>query len=334
MLIKSDDLARHLAASKANGSLAPLWVIVGEEALLALEAGDARRACAKEMGYTERCVLAFGATSDWSPLMDALMSVSLFDDKKIIELRFMSAGPGVKGAKVLAEFANMAPTAEGIVSIVHLTQVDYTTKKASWYKALTANANVINCEPISRAAYPRWIQNRLKNQNQSMSADALNFFAEQTEGNLLAAKQELMKLSLLYPARELTLKEVEDCVMNVSRYSLDDLIEAIALGDGARVTRTVTGMQAEGEALPLIMMRLTSFIRDVMTVLMQRKAGMRPAGFMRPGVGQAAARLNLEKTANALARCADIDRLSKGLNVPTRNDVWSELKALCLFLAH
>ncbi|MBR2960527.1 MAG: DNA polymerase III subunit delta, partial [Burkholderiaceae bacterium] len=161
MLIKSDDLARHLASAKTSGSLAPLWVIVGEEALLALEAGDALRACAKELGYTERCVLAFGATSDWSPLMDALMSVSLFDDKKIIELRFLSAGPGIKGGKVLSEFAQMAPTAEGIVSIVHLTQVDYTTKKAAWYKTLTANANVVSCEPISRTAYPRWIQNRL-----------------------------------------------------------------------------------------------------------------------------------------------------------------------------
>ena len=334
MHIKSDDLARHLTNAKSSGSLAPLWVIVGEEALLALEAGDALRACAKDLGYSERCVLAFGATSDWSPLMDALMSVSLFDDKKIIELRFLSSGPGIKGGKVLSEFANMAPTAEGIVSIVHLTQVDYQTKKAAWYKTLTANANVVDCEPIARAAYPRWIQNRLKNQHQSMSSDALTFFAEQTEGNLLAAKQELMKLSLLYPERELTLKEVEDSVMNVSRYSLDDLIEAIALGDGARVTRTVSGMQAEGEALPLIIMRLTTFIRDVMTVLMQRKNGMRPSGFMRPGVGQAAARLNLEKAANALARCADIDRLSKGLTIPTRNDVWSELKALCLFLAH
>ncbi len=334
MLIKSDDLARHITNAKASGSLAPLWVIVGEEALLALEAGDALRACAKELGYTERCVLAFSATSDWSPLMDAMTSVSLFDDKKIVELRFLSSGPGIKGGKVLTEFANMAPSADGIVSIVHLTQVDYQTKKAAWYKTLTANANVVNCDPIARMAYPRWIQNRLKGQNQSMSADALTFFAEQTEGNLLAAKQELMKLALLYPERELTLQEVEDCVMNVSRYSLDDLIEAIAQSDGARVSRTVAGMQAEGEALPLILMRLSTFIRDVMTATMQRTSGIRASGFMRPGVAQTANRLSVEKAANALARCADLDRLSKGLTVPNRNDVWSELKSLCLFLAH
>lgn len=329
MLIKHEALASHLQRAQNEGALAPLWVIVGEEPLLALEASDAIRAMAKTLGHTERCVLAFSATSDWTPLLEALNSVSLFDDKKIIELRFLSSGPGTKGAKVLAEFAAGAPRADGIVSIVHLTQVDYTIKKASWYKQLTAQANVVACEPIARQNYPRWIQQRLAQQKQSMKPDAIEFFAEQTEGNLLAAKQELMKLALLYPEGELTLKDVSDSVMNVSRYSIDDLIDAMAAGDAARVTRTVHGMQAEGEALPVILMRVSSFIRDILTML---TTGERPFG--RVAVSAAARRLNREKAANALARCADLDRLAKGLTVDNRDTVWSELKALCLFLAH
>ena len=96
MNIKSEELGRMLERERAQGTLSPLWIIVGEEPLLALEAGDALRSAAKDLGYSERVVLAMSSVSDWSPLIDAVSSVSLFDDKKIIELRFLSSGPGVK----------------------------------------------------------------------------------------------------------------------------------------------------------------------------------------------------------------------------------------------
>ena len=332
MNIKSEDLSKILTQAKNNGQLDPVWIILGEEPLLAQEAGDALRSAASELGYSERTVLALGANSDWSVLMDALTSVSLFDDKKIIEVRFISAGPGVKGGKTLAEFSKMAPNIEGIVTMLHLTQVDYATQKTAWFKALAACGHVVTCQPVSRNLYPRWISNRLRQQKQSMSMEALNFFAEQTEGNLLAAKQELMKLSLLYPQRELSLQEVENSVMNVSRYGIEDLIEAIGLGDVARVSRTVNGMQAEDEPLPFILMRLSSLIRDSIAVSENRQAPIMPS--MRMHVSKLASRCSTKKLTNALDRCADLDRLAKGLTVNNRGEVWAELRSLCVFLAH
>ena len=324
--------ASRTKKEKTQGVLSPLWVIVGEEPLLALEAGDALRDAAKELGYSERVVLALSSVSDWSPLIDAATSVSLFDDKKIIELRFLSSGPGIKGAKVLAQFAELVPQIDSTVTVVHLTQADYTTQKASWFKALAANGNVISCQPIARAQYPNWIRERLRRQGQSMQESALTFFAEQTEGNLMAAKQELMKLELLYPGKELTLREVEDCVMNVSRYSIEDLLEAIAQGDVARTARTVNGMQSEDEPMPFILVRLSSFLRDTLSLTVNRQAQVMPS--VRQLATQLARRSTPAKITNMLARCADLDRLAKGLTVQNRDDVWSELKTLCVFLAH
>lgn len=332
MNIRSEDLGSLLEKEKTQGVLSPLWVIVGEEPLLALEAGDALRDAAKELGYSERVVLALSSVSDWSPLIDAATSVSLFDDKKIIELRFLSSGPGIKGAKVLAQFAELVPQIDSTVTVVHLTQADYTTQKASWFKALAANGNVISCLPIARAQYPNWIRERLRRQGQSMQESALTFFAEQTEGNLMAAKQELMKLELLYPGKELTLREVEDCVMNVSRYSIEDLLEAIAQGDVARTARTVNGMQSEDEPMPFILVRLSSFLRDTLSLTVNRQAQVMPS--VRQLATQLARRSTPAKITNMLARCADLDRLAKGLTVKNRDDVWSELKTLCVFLAH
>ena len=165
-----------------------------------------------------------------------------------------------------------------------------------------------------------------------MQEQALTFFAEQTEGNLMAAKQELMKLELLYPGKELTLREVEDCVMNVSRYSVEDLLEAIAQGDVARTTRTVNGMQSEDEPMPFILMRLSSFLRDALALTIDRQAPVIPS--VRVLASQLARRSTSTKMANMLDRCADLDRLAKGLTVQNRDDVWSELKTLCVFLAH
>lgn len=332
MNIKSEELPKLLERERVKGSLSPLWIIVGDEPLLALEAGDALRNAAKDLGYSERVVLALSSVSDWSPLIDAVSSVSLFDDKKIIELRFLSSGPGVKGAKILAQFAQLVPQIDSTVTVVHLTQTDYSTQKASWFKALAACGNVVSCQPISRAQYPSWIQSRLTQQGQSMQAQALSFFAEQTEGNLMAAKQELMKLELLYPGKELTIKEVEDCVMNVSRYSIEDLLEAIAQADVARTARTVAGMQSEDEPMPLILMRLSSFLRDTLALTVDRQAPVMPS--TRTLTSYLARRSNPAKISNMLARCADLDRLAKGLTVQNRDDVWSELKTLCVFLAH
>lgn len=332
MLIKSDDLERHLKQAEEKQWMAPVWVILDEEPLLATEALDLLRHTANQLGYTDRQTFAFTATSDWSELLDSLMSVSLFDDKKLMTVRLLSSGPGVKSTKLLSQFVESAPGIDTIVTIFHLTEVDYKTFKAAWYKSLEKIANVVSCRPIDRAHYVTWIQKRLQRQNQSMSAQALSFFAEQTEGNLMAAKQELMKLSLLYPSQELTLKQVEDCVMNVSRYSVEDLVEAIGTGDVARACRTVNGMQAEGEALPFIIIRLSSFIRDAMAIQQGNNVFCSPA--MRQVFQRFTQRVSLNMLANALGRCADLDRLAKGLTVPTRNDVWSELKNLCVFLAH
>lgn len=332
MNIRSEELVRVIERERAQGVLSPLWIILGEEPLLALEAGDLLRKAAKDLGYSERVVLALNSTSDWSPLIDAVSSVSLFDDKKIIELRFLSSGPGVKGAKVLAQFAQLVPQIDSTVTVIHLTQTDYSTQKATWFKTLAACGHVVSCQPISRAQYPAWIRQRLQKQGQSMQEQALSFFAEQTEGNLMAAKQELMKLELLYPGKELTVKEVEDCVMNVSRYSVEDLLEAIAQADVARTARTVAGMQSEDEPMPLILMRLTSFLRDTLALTIDRMAPIMPS--TRALTTQLAKRSTPAKIANMLGRCADLDRLAKGLTVHNRDDVWSELKTLCVFLAH
>lgn len=327
MRIDSGDLALKLQSAKASGSMPPLWSVTGEEPLLADESCDAIRAAARALGHTERVSLGLAASSDWNALYDAGLDGSLFDEKKILEVRFLSSGPGAKGAKILPEFLEAMCESRSVAVVFRLPELDWQAKKSAWFKALEANTVMVQCEQVGPARLPVWIQERLRAQNQTIDADALRFFASQTEGNLLAANQEIKKLALLYPEGNLGLSEIEACVLNVSRFSLDAFIEAIASGNPAKTARIVAQMKAQDEALPVIVAILGSLLNEVIAL------SFSPSGYARSAAKRLARRVSAEKAASALARLSDVDRLSKGLGAPMRNDVWDELANVTLYLA-
>lgn len=326
MNIDSGELALKLQNAKASGKLPSLWSVNGEEPLLAMEAADAIRETAREMGYSERVTLGLTSVSDWSQLPDCGMSGSLFDDKKIVEVRLLSSGPGIKGSKIISQYLQDMGQVDSVTTIFELTQTSWQTKKTSWYKELEAKTQMVLCNPVSRGELPQWISRRLRSQNQTIDPDALVFFAQQTEGNLLAAAQEIKKLSLLYPGENLTLSRVEECVLNVSRHDIDSLLSAIGSADAAQASRALSGMKAEDAPLPVITAMISGILQDIITAHTLTKA------FVRPVARLCARRVSPEKAANALNRLADIDRLSKGIKVRNRSDAWDELTALTLFL--
>jgi DNA polymerase-3 subunit delta len=187
---------------------------------------------------------------------------------------------------------------------------------------------------------PQWIAGRLRRQQQGADAEALRFIAERVEGNLLAAHQEVLKLGLLYPAGELTLAQVREAVLNVARYDLDGLREALLLGDVARLTRTLDGLQHEGEAPPLVLWAMTEEVRALAQVsqgLAQHRPldallkdarvwGPRQVAFKRALQRNDAARANA-----ALVQAAAIDRMIKGVDAGS-GDVWNGFLRLALAL--
>ena len=268
----------QLTAQLQRG-LASLYVLHGDEALLQQEAADAIRAAARAQGYTERSSFTVaGAHFDWGAVLAAGGSLSLFADRQIIEIRIPSGKPGKDGSVALQQIAEGARGNDSTLTLVQLPRLDKATKTGAWFGALDAVGVAVQIDPIERGALPQWIAQRLGVQGQRVAAGeegqrTLQFFADRVEGNLLAAHQEISKLGLLYPPGELSQAQVEAAVLNVARYDVFKLSEAVLAGQVLRVQRMLDGLEAEGEAPVLVHWALAEDIRALKRVKDAMNAG-------------------------------------------------------------
>ena len=332
MLLKGEQLPAHLERDQK-----PVYVVYGDEPLLVIEAADAIRAAARRSGFDEREVLTAIPGFDWVALHHAAGNLSLFGGRKLIDLRIPTGKPGREGSAAIQEYC-ARPSPDALL-LVTLPGLDWTEGKAVWLKALAEAGAAVKLLPPTLAELPGWIAGRLRRQQQSADGDGLRFIAERVEGNLLAAHQEIMKLGLLYPAGALNLRQIQDAVLNVARYDLDGLREALLAGDVARLTRTLEGLQQEGEAPPLVLWAVTEEVRSLaqvraglderqpLDVLLKnaRVWGARQALFRR-----AVQRVDKVSIEAALMHSAHIDRMIKG--AAGGGDVWAEFLRLGLAL--
>lgn len=327
MQLKAEQLPAHL-----ERELRPLYLLYGDEPLLVLEAADAIRTRARQAGYGEREVLTALTGFDWGNLLAAGGNLSLFGDRKLIDLRIPSGKPGKDGSAALQQWCQNL-SADNLL-LITLPELDWREEKAAWFSAL-ANAGVVvklNAPPL--AELPGWIAGRLRRQQQSAEPESQKFIAERVEGNLLAAHQEIQKLALLYPAGKLSHEQIRDAVLNVARYDIDGLREALLVGDLGRLTRTLDGLMQEGEAPPLVLWAMSEEIRALASLRIGLDSG-RPADLLlkeakiwgprQALVKRAVQRLSSQALEGALKQASRIDCLIKGIG---RGNLWDELLRL------
>ena len=339
--------AAQLDAQLKRG-LRSLYTLHGDEPLLQQEAADAIRAVARAQGYTERTVhTVAGAHFDWSAVLAAGGSLSLFADKQIVEIRIPSGKPGKDGSTALQQLAEAAQGNDSTLTLVLLPRLDKATETGAWFGALESYGVTVQVDPVERRALPQWIAQRLAAQGQRVvegeeGQRTLQFFADRVEGNLLAAHQEIQKLGLLYPEGELNFEQVEGAVLNVARYDVFKLSEAVLAGQAARVQRMLDGLKAEGEAEVLVHYALAEDIRALkrvkdaigqgrplpMALREQRVWGLKEKLYER-----VLPLLSPNDLANLLQAAHQVDGIVKGLKVADwPADGWQALQRLALQL--
>jgi len=339
--------AAQLSAHLGKG-LRALYTIHGDEPLLAQEAADAIRATARAQGYTERSSYTVaGAHFDWSAVLAAGGSLSLFADKQIVEIRVPSGKPGKDGSAALQHIAEGAAGNDSTLTLVLLPRLDRATRTGAWFTALENNGVSLQVDPVERAALPQWIAQRLALQGQRVKGGeegqrTLQFFADRVEGNLLAAHQEIQKLALLHPAGELGWEQVEAAVNNVARYDVFKLSDAVLAGNPVRVARMLDGLRAEGEAEVLVHYTLAEDIRALKRVRDAMNAG-RPLpmalrenriwGAKEQAFERVLPRLDDRALARLLKAAHTVDGIVKGLKQPDwPASGWQALQRLALML--
>jgi DNA polymerase-3 subunit delta len=334
MRLRAEQLDAHLAKT-----LAPAYLVHGEEPLLALEAADAIRAAARRKGYAERVVLFAEKGFDWSALDEACASRSLFGERKLVELRLASGRVPAAAAQAL-ERCLERPNPDALLLASMPKPEGPGWWKAGWFTAFEDRGVVVQAQPLARAALAPWIAERLARQRQRASPEALEFLAARVEGNLLAARQEIAKLALLAPEGEIGLEEARAAVSSVARYAFEDLAEALYEGDFARYARALSGLQGEGESAAAIAWRLGEELAALARVRSGADAGAPAAQlFAQNRIFRAAQarceralrRLTLARLRAAVVRVARIERAAKGAGP---GEPWDELLRLGLELAH
>lgn len=333
MRITTEQLQQHLARE-----LRSLYTVFGDEALLVLEASDRIRARARAGGYTERQVLTVDSGFRWSELSFAGASQSLFAARRILELRVPAGKPGTEGSGALQRYCEGLPP--DTVTLVVLPSIDWRAQKAGWFEALERAGLVIEAKPVARRALPEWLAGRLREQAQEAAPETLEFIADRVEGNLLAAHQEVQKLALLYPAGAISHEQAREAVLDVTRYDVFSLGEAMLEGDVLHLARRVDGLKGEGVAPALVLWAVAEEIRAIGRVLDGMAAGRTPPQLWREArvwgashqglMQQNCRRFTKEQVEAAVGHAARTDRMVKGL---IRGDVWDELLQLVLRFA-
>ncbi len=332
MQLTSEALPRHLASG-----LKPLYVVHGDALLLTIEAADSIRLAARNAGYTERDILIAEQHFKWDELKNCAQSLSLFAERRMIDLRIPNGKPGVEGGAALQDYVTHLN--DDVATLITLPKLDWTAQKSQWFSALAQHGVMICADDIPRNQLPDWLAARLLRQHQSTDKATLEFLADRCEGNLVAAFQEIQKLGLLFPAGELSFDQVKEAVMDVARYDIFKLTEAMLSGDTARYAHVLGGLQAEGTATVLILWAISEEIRTLGKLLQATLSGvnlrdaMRDARVRRERQGlieSTARRLKLLHIERAIGHAARLDKMIKGLR---QGDVWDELLQLGLRFA-
>jgi DNA polymerase-3 subunit delta len=319
--LASDSLAAHL-----QQQLLAAYLVSGDEPLLSGEAADAIRSRARERGYTQREVHFLERGSDWGELRASASNLSLFGSRRLVEIRLPSGKAGTAGNSVLRALIEAADPDR--VLLVLTPRLDRDAQSAEWVRAVEARGGWVQIWPVDPGKLVGWLRNRSRLMKLNLTDEALALLAERTEGNLLAAHQELEKLALSGAAGPIGPQSVLASVADSARFDAFKLNESVLAGEADRALRILWSLKVEGTEATLALWALTKAMRELWSTITQPQAGamrgwQRQAVALEKGARRARSLLFDELT----IRAERADRMIKGR---LAGDPWDEMALLAL----
>ena len=315
-----------------NRDLKPIYLITGDEPLQKGEAGDNIRLTAKNAGYLNREIFSVEGNFNWNQVSLAADNLSIFADKKIIDIRIPSAKLGIEGAKMITEYCQQP--ADDTLLLISMAKLTSASLKSRWVKAIEKIGVVIQVWSLTGQDLMPWLQQRLSQRGLQLDQTGIKILASRVEGNLLAASQEIEKLYVLYGKGSLTSAQVQAVVTDSSRFDVFNLTDAVLSGRVNRAIKIFHGLQAEGIVAPVVLWALT---RELRCLLELKTATNKEQIFRKHHIwdkrkqlmNKALMRLNLIDLQQAVILSAKADRQIKGRQ---SGDNWETLLEVCLQL--
>ncbi len=329
----------QMAAALQKG-LAPVYFISGDEPLQLGEVADAVRTAARAAGCDSREVLVADAGFSWNELTESAGSLSIFADKKIIDLRLPSGTPGTDGAKALTAYCErLKPGMEDTLLLITSAKLAGSSLKTQWFQALDKVGCVVQVWPLEGQDLIRWLQQRMQRRGLQAETEGIKILASRIEGNLLAAAQEIEKLYVLYGAGQLSNQQIFDVVADSSRFDVFKLMDSVLAARVSRILKVLAGLQAEGVAAPVVLWALTREARMLIKIKQALAQGQNKAQVFKNNhiwdkrqqlVSEALNRLTDSDLNSILTLSAKADRQIKGQQ---QGEPWETLLSVCLMFA-
>lgn len=337
MKVAIEDLAKRLRACGSD-TLPKIILINGTEPLLIEEALDDVRRITKEFGFSERIKYQVETGFDWSTLTGVGQAMSLFSDKRILELR-VPKSLGAPGTKAIVEYCNNLPQDD--ILIVLMPLLDKRQRSAKWFKTLDSIAWVADGYEITKQQFPRWVKQRFQSRALRLEAGVAESLAELTEGNVLAAAQEIDKLQVLASDGAVTLELLERSLADQARFDVYALTDAVLLGDFNRVLRIKRRLKSEGVEPVILVWSLVKEVRMLAAISAGERMGQNRGQLFKEHrvwskresmVNAALNRLNPQECTKALLKAAHLDQTVKGQRYTEVGDIWYQIEQVCAFL--
>jgi DNA polymerase-3 subunit delta len=334
MRLKPNQLTQHLNRQ----GLAPLYLLTGDEPLQMMESADILRQFARKQGFIERIIFTVETGFDWSSLNQEAESLSLFANKRLLELRLSNKSPGNEGTKALINYTNNLP--RDTVLLITADKIEASKQKTKWFKALDERGIILQIWPLNRTDLPKWIAQRLKNYKLQATPEAINIIAERSEGHLLACSQEIEKLYLLYGSGQIDIAQIFESVTDSARFQVFDWVDTVLVGNVQRSVRQLQRLKTEGIEAILVNWALNREIRNLYHITYAIKSGQNQQQVFKNyriwATRQAAIAhaINKHRTPRQwqkfLQKTVEIERIIKGMKT---GNVWDELQQLSLRVA-
>ena len=306
--------------------LKPIYIFFAEESIQLSYLTDQIFLAAKTSNFEEKTTYVISKDTDWDFLHSNNENLDLFGSKKIIEVKLLGSGPGNKGSKALKEYS-LEPDPNKLL-IVSAESLDKKSQSSVWAKALEEAGLMVIESPIPLNSMPKWIQSRAEVSNMKIKNEAAKLLSEKTEGNLLAATQEIIKLSLLYPDKEIGLEQMETCISNASKFGIFDLSNAFVSGNKNRTFKIIESLKSEGTQPTLILWALTKEINNLYKVMEDKstKNIWGPRHYL-DTLTKRVNQLSKSKIKQSMLEIAQIDASIKGLS---SKNPWQAIRDLAI----
>ena len=313
-------------------ALAPIYLVSGDEPLQIEESLTQIRAKAREQGFVERQVLYVERSFDWSQLTEQSSNMSLFGDKKILELRLPSGKPGTPGGKAFQQYCEHLP--EDVLLIIQSGKIEKATLRSKWVQAISQAGVFMRIWPLTGTDLVRWVQARLKLEELSDDRQSAEYIASRVEGNMLAAAQEIEKMALLALGDD-NGDSSKAWVSSQTKYNVFDLVDTILSGQRSKVIKILGQLQRESFAPNLVLWGLAELVRAVIYTSTQKRGqskSVQNAFYYnkRSQLGVHANKFNSEQLYTLLMKCGQVDQMIKGR---ATGDVWQSFTDVALKLA-